>query len=627
MKTSFTFVASLMLSSVAFGQGFKTSEFSYLTPAPGADFSYEPIVTVGDRVPLTGDAAKEFAFVGIPDAMGIYKDAVSNQNILFVAHEVSNTTISEPIVGESKFKGAFVSRYVLANDGGILSGAPAHQKLFVENTLFSDTPPGADVFTFTGTTTLGSNQITGVAGDLASLAVDMVISGTGIPVGAFGPSVTISSIDLVTNVITMSANATATGATTATTGPRSFTRFCSGSFAGRAQGLDRPMFLTNEETFGSASFETTKGSQTVVIANGNMYTAPDLGRIGRETTLIQPRRDSLTVAISTEDAGSPSYVYMYVGRKNMRSKSPLDRNGLTNGKVYVLCGRDAQHNEGTFTTGSLPTKWVQIPNGSNLTDAELLTAADAAGAFGFVRVEDSEFDPANPSRKLFLATTGGSGPNRLGRLYELSMNAKNPVANGVLTVVYNADLIITPGGSFSGTIGKLVAANGITGSLGAYTGGNIDNGVDFPVSIDNIAISKDFIMIQEDRNSPADAVFAKYARNGGIWSLDRNNNNAAKLQSTFNFAGVEARDAHSAITNRGLWESSGIIRSDEIFGPGTFVVNVQAHRTNVTANGGGTVTSIRTNIPKPGGGTYTRTEAVSLFAEDGQVLIMRPAAE
>ena len=560
MKTSITLAAGVMLATAAFGQGFNTSEFSYLTPAAGTDFSYEPLVTVGDRVPLTGDATKEFAFVGIPDAMGLYKDTVTNQNILFVAHEVGNTVISEPIPGQAKFKGAFVSRYVLTADlangtSAITSGAPAHSNLFLENTLASATPP--------------------LEGAL-----------------------------------------------------NSFTRFCSGSFAGRAHGMDRPLFFTNEETFGAPSYETSKGAQTVVIANGNMYTAPDLGRIGRETTLIQPRRDSLTVAISTEDAGSPSYVYMYVGRKQVRSTSPLTRNGLTDGKVYVLCGRNAQHNEGTFTSGSLPTKWKQIVGGGNMTDAQLLTAADAAGAFGFVRVEDAEFDPARPTRSLFLATTGGSGPNRLGRLYELTMNATNPVANGTLNVVYNADTIVTPGGTYNGTVGKLVAANGITGSLGDYTGGILANGVDFPVSIDNIAVSGDFIMCQEDRNSPADAVFTNYNRNGGIWSLDRNANYAAKLQSTFNYDGVEARDAHSNITNRGLWESSGIIAADAVFGPGSFVVNVQAHRTNVTLNTpGDTATSIRSNIPKPGGGTYTRAEAVSLFAEDGQVLVMRPVAD
>lgn len=556
MKTSTTLMAGLALASAAFGQGFKTSEPAYVTQQAGANFTFEPIVTVGDRVQLTGDVTKDYAFVGIPDAMGLYKDKLTNENILFVAHEIPSNLNTEPLPGQTRYKGAFVSRYVVGASGGLLHGAPAHAKLFLENTQVSTTPPKE--------------------GDA-----------------------------------------------------RGFTRFCSGAFCGRESGLDRPFFFTNEES-GSGNYDgDVKGSQSVAITDGNMYTLPDLGRVARETTVVQPRRDSLTVVISTEDNGSPSYVYMYVGRKQMRSTSPLDRNGLTNGKVYVLAGRDAQHNEGTFTTGSLPTRWKEIPNAANLSATQLLAAADAAGAFGFVRVEDTEFDPVKPTRSLFLATTGGSGPNRLGRLYELTMNATNPIANGTLNVVYNADTVVSPGGTYNGTVGKLNAANGITGSLGSYsyTDAQLNGGVDYPVSIDNIAVSKDFIVICEDTNSPANAVYAKYARNSGLWTLNRNAGNQAKLQSTFNYAAVEARDGHSPITSRGLWETSGVIRAEEIFGPGTFVVNVQGHRTNVTLNTpGDQATSIRSNIPKPAGGTYTRQEAVAAFAEDGQVLIMRPAA-
>jgi len=502
-------------------------------------------------VPLTGGGAgTEFAFVGIPDAMGIYKDPANGQNILFVAHELGNTALSEPVVGAARYRGAWVSRYVLANSGAILSGGVAHGNLFTENTFVAATSPRE-----------GS--------------------------------------------------------------PIAFTRFCSGSFAGREHGLDRPMFFTNEETFGSASYETAQGAQTVVIVDGAMHTLPDLGRVGRETSLVQPRRDSITSIFSFEDAGSPSYVYQYIGTKQRRSASALDKNGLTNGKIYILCGRDAQHNEGTFTTGSLPMKWVEIVGGSAMTDAQLLAAADAAGSFGFVRVEDAEFDPVQPTRTLFLATTGGSGPNRLGRLYNLQLNPLNPVANCTLNVVYNADTIVTPGGSYTGAAtGTLTGTP--TGSLGNYTGGVLANGVDYPVSIDNIAVSKDWIVINEDRNTPANAVFAQYNRNGGVWTLNRNAGLAAKLQSTFNYAAIEARDGHGPIADRGLWESSGTIASDAIFGPGTFVINVQAHTTTVNLNGGGTAAAIRTNIPKPGGGVYTRTEAVSKFVEDGQVLIMRP---
>jgi hypothetical protein len=553
MKHTTTILAGIALASTLHAQGVKTTEDAYLAATPLADFEFEPIVTVGDRVPVTPGTAPEgvsdFAFCGIPDAMGIYKDKVSNQNILFVAHEISSSVHSRPFPGQARYKGAWVSRFVMSDDGGVISGSPAHSDLYLENTLQASTPPQE--------------------GDASA-----------------------------------------------------FTRFCSGSFAGTGHGMDRPLFLTNEESDGGTY--DASGPQAVVIADGKMHTIPALGRVVRETTLIQPRRDSLTVIVSTEDGPtSPntacSYIYMYVGAKQRRSSSVLDKNGLTGGKVYVLAGRDAQHNEGTFTSGSLPVKWMEIPDAASLTSAELTVAADALGAFGLVRVEDAEFDPTQPTRSMFFATTGGSGPNPLGRLYELTFNPTKPTAEGTLNVVYNSANQVYPGGTYSGTVGTLIAVNGGTGSLGTYSGGDINAGTDYPVSIDNIAVSKDFIVICEDRNSPADAIFSRYGRNGGVWTLDRNNSYAAKLQSTFNYAYTEARDNNTVGSNtRGRWETSGVIASDAIFGAGTFVINVQAHPQNDNYH--------RTTAPDGEGGVLTKAEAKTEFAEDGQVLIMRPSA-
>ncbi len=553
-STTITTLAGFALASSLNAQGIKTSEQPYLLAKAGADFSFEPIVTTGDRLPMTAGTAPagatDFAFCGIPDAMGIYKDRTTGQNILFVAHETNSGTNSRPFAGLTRYKGAFVSRFVMSNDGGIESGSVAHKELFLENT-----------------------QVAGVLGTRPPQEGDAA----------------------------------------------AFTRFCSGSFAGPETGMDRPLFLTNEES-GSGNYDAA-GSQTVVIADGKMFTAPDLGRIARETTMVQPRRDALTVIISTEDEGAPSYMYMYVGQKQRRSASVLDKNGLTNGKIYVLAGRDAHHNEGTFTSGSLPTKWVEIPGAAALASGDLATAADVAGGFGFVRVEDSEFDPTQPTRSMFVATTGGSLSNRLGRLYEVTMNPTTPTANGTLNVVYNADTIIYPNGAYSGAITGTLTGTTPTGSLGTYTQGTIGT-IDYPVSIDNIAVSKDFIVCCEDRNGPADAVFSNFGRNGGAWTLDRNNNYAAKLQSTFNYAYTQGRDqgvapTYTAANTAGRWESSGVIDSSAIFGPGTFVINVQAHVQSSPS-------FMRSNCPNGSGGVLTKAEAVTNFAEDGQVLIMRP---
>jgi hypothetical protein len=222
---------------------------------------------------------------------------------------------------------------------------------------------------------------------------------------------------------------------------------------------------------------------------------------------------------------------------------------------------------------------------------------------------------------MFVATTGGSLSNRLGRLYEVTMNPTTPTANGTLNVVYNADTIIYPNGAYSGAITGTLTGTTPTGSLGTYTQGTIGT-IDYPVSIDNIAVSKDFIVCCEDRNGPADAVFSNFGRNGGAWTLDRNNNYAAKLQSTFNYAYTQGRDqgvapTYTAANTAGRWESSGVIDSSAIFGPGTFVINVQAHVQSSPS-------FMRSNCPNGSGGVLTKAEAVTNFAEDGQVLIMRP---
>jgi len=397
-----------------------------------------------------------------------------------------------------------------------------------------------------------------------------------------------------------------------------FTRFCSGSFAGPAHGMDRPIFFTNEETFGSASYETAKGAQSVAVIDGNMHMLPDLGRVGRETTVVMPRRDQLTAIISAEDAGYPSFVYLYVGTKVRRSADPIEKNGLAGGKTYVLGGRgvDAGRNESSFATGTMLARWIEIPNAKDMTDQQLLTAADALGGFHFTRMEEIEFDPTAPTRTMFMGATGGSGANRLGRLYRVNFNPVDPRADVTLDVIYNADLIVTPGGTYTNSYtGPFLAVNGGPGVSGSYTGFDINHpdARDFPVSVDNISVTRDFIVIQEDRNSPADAVFAKYQRNGGIWTLDRNANFAAKLQATFNYSVVESRDG-GASRPAGLWESSGVTDASAVFGAGSFLLNVQAHlQSNL----------MRTNIPKPGGGTYTSAEARALYTEDGQLLLMR----
>jgi hypothetical protein len=564
------------LATTGLHAGVMTTESSYFAPSVNTDFSFEPLITVGDLLPMTGaTSGEQYRFTGIPDAMGINRDRVTGERVLYVAHEFPNSVTTQPIPGAAKkLKGAYVSRFSLDADGSVIEAGLAHSSVILDN---------------------GKDPVQEIANPDEDSAT-------------------------------------------------AFSRFCSGSFSGRAQGLDRPFFFTNEESGLGGVYDNDAnggGAMAVAVVDGKMHTLPVLGRIARETTLVQPRRDRNTVVISTEDAGYPSYVYMFVGEKSRSGTDPIAKNGLASGKTYVLAARGAsansalQANNGTLTlTGSanaIDTEWVEMPGAEALNSSELKVAADAAGGFAFARVEDCEFDPAKPTRTLFVGATGGSGANTLGRLYEVTMDPVNPTGDGKLGLVYNAELIAKPGGSYTDTyFGPYFTANGGPQTNASYTGGVVANGTDYPVSIDNIAVSKGFIVVCEDRNSPADEIFSQYNRNGGVWTLDRNNGMAAKLQATFNYSYVEGRDGHGSLA-AGRWECSGVIDTSHVFGDGTFVINIQAHDQTVDVlDGSGnpvdppaTKKSIRTNVPDGSGGSLSVPDALDTLNEDGQVLLMR----
>jgi hypothetical protein len=211
--------------------------------------------------------------------------------------------------------------------------------------------------------------------------------------------------------------------------PRQLARFCSGFLAGSANGFDRPVYLTNEE---STSPDTVdgKGGLSVAIFDNQLHTLPKLGRYSKENTVVQPGQGTRTVIVPTEDgpATLDNQLYMYVGTKDRsRKASALARNGLDNGKLYVFRSLDpARNSERTFTSGSVTGEWIEIPNAEEFTDAQLEAASDAAGAMTFVRPEDGAFNRNNPN-EFFFDTTGSSsgadeGVNELGRLYSLRLH-------------------------------------------------------------------------------------------------------------------------------------------------------------------------------------------------------------
>ena len=97
--------------------------------AVSADYVIQPLLSVGERVPNTSDPTKQYQMIGIPDGLGATKGH-GNTTILFMNHELTTTTLSEPNVGGPLNRGGFVSRFVLDKDGCVISGERAYDTVF-----------------------------------------------------------------------------------------------------------------------------------------------------------------------------------------------------------------------------------------------------------------------------------------------------------------------------------------------------------------------------------------------------------------------------------------------------------------------------------------------------------------
>ncbi len=355
---------------------------------------------------------------------------------------------------------------------------------------------------------------------------------------------------------------------------RAFSRFCSASLAGKAEGFDREIFLTNEEDGNPASTFDGKGGVAVAIFDGEAHALPDLGHFAWENTLIQRGTGRLTVAMGMEDgpnvldrAQENSQLYMYVGVKD---RSPgatvLERNGLVDGKLYVFVADDpAIGSEADFQSGSIVGRWVEIPNAGALDEAGLEAASDAAGATAFARPEDGAFNLRDNDEYFWVTTGGAAGANTLGRIYSLEL-ARNTVGPATLTVEVNADTVIAAGG-------------------------------DTAISPDNIDVSNRYLMVQEDGTTESRAVMASKGRDGSIWRFDLDGGSGIDAASATRVVTLTPPGRDGVAVGPGVWETSGIIDTQGLFGAGSWLFDVQAHPPTAA----------------PAGGTV----------EDGQLLLLR----
>jgi Bacterial protein of unknown function (DUF839) len=115
--------------------------------AVGAEYEVRALFSAGDAVPETSDPTRQFRMVGIPDGLGAHPNG-DGTHTLFMSHEANRTQTPGPLVGAPRYRGAFVSKWILDANGDPVSGERAYDQVFIENTLVG---PAAQV----GNTTRG----------------------------------------------------------------------------------------------------------------------------------------------------------------------------------------------------------------------------------------------------------------------------------------------------------------------------------------------------------------------------------------------------------------------------------------------------------------------------------------
>jgi hypothetical protein len=440
------------------------------------------LISAGDTVPETSNAAKQYKIVGIPDGLGAHGNPDGTKTI-FMNHELTSATISEPTIGDPLNRGALVSKLIVDSNGNVVSGERAYDLVFNENEFVGPAP-------------------------------------------AVGNST------------------------------RPFSRFCSGHLAGPADGLDRWIYFTNEEEGTPANSFDGKGGLTVAIVDNALYTLPKLGRFAWENSIMQPNHGTQTVIMSMEDGPAAldatvenSQVYMYVGKKDRSAgNGVLRRNGLDNGELYVLAPSDpARSSEASFASGSIEVEWKLIPNAGDLDEAQLEAASDQAGAIRFGRPEDGAFNKRDRDEFFFVTTGEAPGANALGRLYSLRLHPGNVTKGGTLTVVYNADTEIAAGR-------------------------------DIAISPDNIDVSDDYLMVNEDGTASSRPVMASKNRDGSIWRFDIVKGKVGvDASSATRVAELDPPGRDGAAVGPGVWETSGIVDASSLFGEEAWLFDVQAH--------------------------------------------------
>ena len=409
----------------------------------------------------------------------------------------------------------------------------------------------------------------------------------------------------------------------AITSDQNFQRFCSNFLATEEQGFDRPMLLTNEEGIDwvnrhGKAWPTTIGAPqarqigaVVAIDAQNGKTKPiwGMGRHNHENSVAIPGYGH-PVVLSGDDSfvttPEQSQLYSYIAH---------DSDAVWNDEgdlwAFVADGVDSYFDFSFGSNMNVTGKFVKVPkqiatgrkpDGTELMAADVgyppppatgwqtdaRTGAPLDGpqwvlehwgdtqtpqpAFQFVRVEDIAYDRRPGMQNVVYVVDSGRG-------------TAEPAPPGLPSP--------QPGRSTNGRVWKLVLDKHDPTKVTSFS--ILIEGDDAPVKAtdeihqpDNIESTAHSLLIQEDPGSsqqfpvgsdvPGAANFDPRATTARVWQYDLATGTKRVVAKVNQSADETAADKDGSPTrgNLGAWESSGIVAASHVFGPGAFLLDVQA---------------------------------------------------
>jgi hypothetical protein len=354
--------------------------------AVSPDYVVQPLLSVGDQVPNTSDSTKAYQMIGIPDGLGATKGK-GRTTILYMSHELGNTVTSEPNLGGPLNRGAFVSRFVLDKDGGVVSGQRAYDQVFDEET--GAVLPAAE--TTNGTPGFGRFCSSSLAYKEAGFDRPIFFaneeSGPG---GAFDPK----------------------GA------------LLWAVFDGQIHSLVKHGRFAWE----NALVRPDAGEWTVVMGMEDGPNTLD----NQLYMYVGKKNKSKGASVLSRNGLDTGKLYVFVSD----TLGKTGENNFTSGSIVG-------HWEELPDQTSVDQATLEAQ-----TDAVNPAGVNGPGGFTFVRVEDGAWSKTDKN-KFYFVTTGSGAPttgNVLGRAYQVDFDKNNILGKTKLTVVYNGDTVAAAGG-------------------------------------------------------------------------------------------------------------------------------------------------------------------------------------